>query len=80
MNNLENMSKKLIEYVNGNALMTALGYFEGEIRPVVEDLDTYENQELLNSLKELCVFISNQDWNDALINIEQMSEILNNNQ
>ena len=78
MNNLENMSKKLVEYIEGNALMTALGYFEGEIRPIVEDLDTYENQDLFNILKELCVLISNQDWNDALINIEKMKEILNN--
>lgn len=80
MNNLEAMVKDVIDFIDENNLMTALSYFEDEIRPVVESLDTYKNQDLLEILKEQCVLISEQDWNSALNNIEKLREILENSQ
>ena len=80
MNNLELMVRTIIDYVDENNLMVALSYFEDEVRPIVENLNEYENQEILKILKEQCVLIGDQDWNSALNNIEKLREVLENSQ
>jgi hypothetical protein len=69
--------KKLVEFAESGDLMSALSYFESELRPVIEDTETYHNEELLKLLKEMCVYIENEEWAAGLENVEKLSDIVN---
>lgn len=77
MNNLEDLVKTVVDYCDSGDLMTALSYFESNVRPVVESLDNYANEELLEILKEQCQLIDDEEWQSALRNIDRLSELLN---
>jgi hypothetical protein len=77
MGKLEVLFKKILDCIDNGDFMSALEIFQTEIRPIVETLDTYENQKFLDILKEQCTLVDNESWNEALINIERLREIYN---
>jgi hypothetical protein len=77
MAELENHVKAVLNYCDSGDLMTALSYFEANVRPIVENLESYENTELLTILKDQCNLIDNEEWHSALVNIDKLSEMLN---
>jgi hypothetical protein len=70
-------SKTLVDMAEAGDLMTALSYFESELRPVIEDTKTYYNEDLLKLLKEMCIHIDNEEWTDGMENLEKVSIIVN---
>lgn len=77
MGNLEISFTKIINYVDDGNLISALCHFQDEIRPIVETMETYENQEFLDILKEQCKLVDDENWNQVLSNIEKAREMLN---
>lgn len=78
------MSDKLIEIatevvrltVDGE-LMSALTYYEENIRNYVADIEFHEKQELLEVMKSQADLIDDEDWQAVLENVERMEAILN---
>jgi hypothetical protein len=77
MGKLEVLFKKILDCADDGDLMSALEIFQTEIRPIVETLDTYENQQFFDILKEQCTLVDNESWNEVLINIERIRGIIN---
>jgi hypothetical protein len=77
MGKLETLFQPIIDFVDRGDLMRALEHFQTEIRPIVETLDTYKNQQFFDILKEQCTLVDNESWNEVLINIERIRGIIN---
>ena len=73
-------SKTLVEFCENGDLMSALSYFEGELKTVIDNTTTYQNEELLKLLKEISVYIENEEWAGALENVEKLDSILTSEQ
>ncbi len=76
MADIKDLVEEIVGYVDSGDLMTALSFFESEIRPVVEATDTYHNQDMLDILREQCTLIDNEEWNSVLINVEKLKGML----
>ena len=69
--------KQIIEYYDQGDLMSCLSHFEGAMRPIVSEIDTHENQEILDILKQVCIQIDEEDWQASIENLEKVKGILN---
>lgn len=69
-------SKILVEFCENGDLMSALSYFEGELKAVIDSTTTHQNEELLKLLKEMSVYIENEEWAGALENVEKLNSIV----
>jgi hypothetical protein len=76
MADIKNLVEEIVGHVDSGDLMTALSFFESEIRPVVEATDEYENPEMLDILREQCTLIDDEEWNSVLINVEKLKGML----
>lgn len=77
MFDLINASKTIVNYVEEGDLMSALSYFEGEIRPAVKLIDVHENQQLLDLMKSALDAIENEEWQITLEVVDKISVLLN---
>lgn len=68
--------KTLVGYVDDGDLMSALSFFEGEIRPNVADIENDENQEIVNLFKSVFDAIDNEEWHVALETVEKVREVI----
>ena len=58
-------------------LMSALTYYEENLREYVADIEFHEHQELLEIIKEQAALVDDEDWQAVLENVERMEAILN---
>jgi hypothetical protein len=77
MFDLTNATKTMVNYCEEGDLMSALSYFEGEIRPVLTSMDSYENQQLLDYMKNILEAIDNEEWQTGLEIVDKVSVLLN---
>ena len=68
--------KQIIEYCDEGDYMTALSFFDAEVRPFLESTDTHPQQELLDWSKEQMRLIDEEQWQQVIQNIDEMGEQL----
>lgn len=68
--------KTLVGYIDEGDLMSALSYFEGEIRPNVMEMETNEHQEIVDLFKSVFDAIDNEEWHAALETAEKVRGII----
>lgn len=69
--------KTLVNYCEEGDLMSALSYFEGEIRPNLDEIDGSEHPEILSMLTEAADAVAEEEWATALELVDKLSEKLN---
>lgn len=67
---------QLLDYVDNGDYMTALSYFEAEVREVLDSMETHENQALLDIMKTTSQLVDEENWQQILYNCETMKELL----
>jgi len=67
---------QLLDYVDNGDYMTALSYFEAEVRDVLDSLEVHENQALLDIMKTTSQLVDEENWQQILYNCETMKELL----
>ncbi len=70
-------AKTIVNYCEDGDLMSALSYFEGEVRPQLETLENSEHSELFACMQTALTAIDEEDWSSALEIVDKMSLILN---
>lgn len=73
------LAKEVVGYCEDGDLMTALSFYESEIRPAVEDLESHELQDLLDVMKSQAELVDNEEWQKVMENVDKMGTILRNN-
>jgi hypothetical protein len=77
MFDLEESANVIINFCNEGDLMSALSYFESEIRPHLPSVQFHTNQKLLDIMNGASIAIENEEWNTALEAVDEMSNLLN---
>ena len=77
MFDLEESAKVIINFCDEGDLMSALAYFEGEIRPQLSSVQSHTNQKLLDIMNGASVAIENEEWHTALEAVDKMSILFN---
>ena len=67
---------QLLDYVDNGDYMTALSYFEAEVREVLDSMEAHENQALLDIMKTTSQLVDEENWQQILYNCETMKELL----
>ena len=70
-------AKTIINYCDDGDLMSALSYFEGEVRPHISVMESNDHVELFECMKTALSAIDDEDWSVALEIVDKMSVILN---
>jgi hypothetical protein len=77
MFDLVEAAKTLVNFCDDGDLMSALSYFEGEVRPEITEIETHEHAEILACMKTALLAIDDEDWSVALEAVDKMSAVLN---
>lgn len=74
---LVEVSKQVVEYVNNGDYMSALSYFESDVREVVESLSSHENEQLFEIMQKQVELVNDEAWQDVLYNCEIINGLVN---
>lgn len=77
MVDLIEICKTLVNYCDEGDLMSALSYFEGEIKPNLDSIDSSANPELSSLLLEAADAVNEEEWATALELVDKIGEKLN---
>ena len=77
MSNLAAMMKQIIKHVDEGDLMTALDFFESSVLPEHKKMNPSEDQALHDLVTKLDGTVENEDWNESLEVVDEVSELLN---
>ena len=76
MSNLKVMMKQIVNHVDEGDLMTALDFFESSVLPYHKQMDPTKDQELYDLVTKLDGTVENEDWNESLEIVDEISEML----
>lgn len=71
------LATEVVRLTSDGELMNALTYYEEHIREYVANIESHENQELLEIMKEQAELVDDEDWQAVLKNVERMESLLN---
>jgi 2'-5' RNA ligase len=77
MFDLKEAARTIVNYCEEGDLMSGLSHFEGEVRPNIIGVETHEDQELLNLMKEALSAIDEEEWQRGLETVDKLSAYLN---
>ena len=74
--------KQIIEYCEEGDYMTALSYFDSVVRPTLENTNKEDypedQQHIYQFAYEQRDLIDDEQWQQVIYNIDQISQVLNN--
>jgi hypothetical protein len=71
------VATQIVEYVNNGDYMTALSYFESDVRNVINETESHSNTALLAIMRKQVELVDDEDWQQVLYNCETINELLN---
>lgn len=77
MTNIEALCSQLAKHIDNGDLMTALNFFEETVLPYHQKMDSSEHPALFEQISVLAVHVDEEEWNEALIVVDKIAEILN---
>jgi hypothetical protein len=71
------VATQIVEYVNNGDYMTALSYFESDVRNVINETESHSNTALLEIMRKQVELVDDEDWQQVLYNCETINELVN---